>query len=134
MVRNWILQYRWRVYTLFLSPDFFFHVSFGRCLFNDCYEIVLCWPVKLGVDCRVGVNNGLEMMVNQTVVACRNGDSYATIIYIVHIHVWLCSYNCYGVKSRKFFRHDTLTMSRLLTRHLYYTKRQFKSLAAKFRC
>lgn len=84
--------------------------------------------MKLGVDCRIGVNNGLEMVVNQAVVACRNGTSYATIIYVVHIHVWLCSFNCHGVKSRKFSRHDTLTMSRLLPRHLYNTKRQFKSL------
>jgi len=84
--------------------------------------------VKLGVDCGIGINNGLEMTVNQAIVSCRNGTSYATIIYVFHIHVWLCSYNCYGVKSRKFFRYDTLTMSRLLTRYLYNTKRQFKSL------
>ena len=68
------------------------------------------------------------MMMNQTLVACRNGTSYTASIYVVHIHVWLCSYNCYGIKSRKFFRLDTLTMSRVLTRHLYNTKRQFKSL------
>lgn len=30
-----------------------------------------------------GTNNGLEMMVNQVIVACRNGNSYTTSIYVV---------------------------------------------------
>jgi hypothetical protein len=84
--------------------------------------------VKLGVDCRIGINNGLEIMVNQTIVACRNGTSYTISNCVVHFRIWLCAYNCYAVRSRNFFRRETLTMSRVLIRHLYNTKRQFKSL------
>lgn len=85
--------------------------------------------MKLGVDCRIGVNNGLEMMVNPGIGACRNGTSYTTVIYVVHIHFWLCPNNFYGVKPLKFFHHDIPTMSEVLIRHLYITKRQFKPRA-----
>lgn len=58
-------------------------------------------------------------MVNPGIVACRNGTSCTAIIYVVHIHFWLCPNSCYGVKPLKFFHHDIPTMSKVLIRHLY---------------
>jgi hypothetical protein len=82
MVWNWILQYRWWVYILFQALEFFpcflWQMFIWRLLCNSIMLASETWG-----RLQNGTNNGLEMMVNQVIVACRNGNSYTTSIYVV---------------------------------------------------